>query len=260
MDDITVGLLQQFTKTTAEDLRLLADLHAKELDTEKLMLLKDYDFPQNLGLIPVGVEAETLQKQLYDLVCSWSSSLDQAFLDELASDYAAIYLNGAYHACPQESVWIDDEGLTCQDPMFEVRACYAEYDLSTPDWRQRSDDHLVNEILFVAYVLEKNSAGIVKEDFANIATFLDEHLLRWLPSFAQRVASRCDTAFYAHLNILIAMYFEQIRDLIAEVLQQARPSPEEIEARLLAKQQAKQAVVEQPIQPMAYVPGVAPSW
>ena len=31
---------------------------------------------------------------------------------------------------------------------------------------------------------------------------MDEHLLRWLPSFAQRVAVRCDTAYFAALALL----------------------------------------------------------
>lgn len=256
MNNISV-LLTQFANTTAEDLRLLADLHAQELDANKCKTLVECQFPQNLGLVAATFEAETIQKQLYELVCSWSNTLDQAFFDELASDYAAIYLNGAYHACPQESVWIDDEGLVCQQPMFQVRDCYAEYGLKAPDWRQRSDDHLVNELLFIAHVLEQAGIDADKKHFFKLAIFLDEHLLRWLTPFSQRVANRCDTAFYAHLNLLTADYCEQIRDLIAEILEQARPSREEIEARLLEAQRAKHQV---PAEPLQYMPGVAPSW
>ena len=50
---------------------------------------------------------------------------DAATLDELAADFAAIYLNNAYGASPYESVWLHDEHLACQQPMFDqtFRTC-----------------------------------------------------------------------------------------------------------------------------------------
>jgi len=41
---------------------------------------------------------------------------------QLAADFAAIYLNHSIQASPCESVWLDEEGLMRQQPMFKVNA------------------------------------------------------------------------------------------------------------------------------------------
>lgn len=217
------------------DLRLLADLHATEVTAEKLEELRAVAF--------LGAEA-------------LPQPLPATLLDELACDFADIYLHGKFHSSPQESVWLDDEELICQQPMFEVRDWYARHELAVPDWRKRADDHLVNELLFIAHLLDK--AAEQAEPLvllAETARFMDEHLLRWLLPFAQRVAQRCHTEFYAKLALETAAYAEHIRDSLAEILGVPRPTHEEIETRMKAQQRA----ATQP-QTMQYYPGVAPSW
>ncbi len=82
---------------------------------------------------------------------------------------------------------------------------------------------------------------------------MDEHLLRWFGDFAARVAARCDTAFYAALAMLTAAYCEQVRDLLASVLDEPRPTREEVEERCRSKRQPVPA-------PIAFLPGSGPSW
>lgn len=217
----------------ANELRLLADLHATELTGEKLAELRAIAFP--------GVPEEHISSPL---------------LDELASDFADIYLNGKFHSSPQESVWIDDEELVCQQPMFAVREWYARHGLAAPNWRIMADDHLVNQLLFIAHLLDK--AGGQDDPQATLeetARFMDEHLLRWLLPFAQRVAQRCSTQFYATLALETTDYVENIRHSLADILQTPRPTHEEIEIRMKARQVAAATP-----QPMQYFPGAAPSW
>lgn len=218
----------------AADLRLLADLHAIELTRERFRELQEIDFP--------GTQA-------------FPAELSDALMDELASDFADIYLNGKFHSSPQESVWLDDEELVCQQPMFEVREWYARHELAAPNWRRMADDHLVNELLFVAYLLDKASTEDDKQVLMELAQFMDEHLLRWLLPFGQRVSQRCATAFYATLALETAAYCEHIRDLLADILEVPRESHEAIEERLQSRKFAASTA-----QPMHYYPGSAPSW
>jgi putative dimethyl sulfoxide reductase chaperone len=67
-------------------------------------------------------------------------------INELAADYAAIYLNNSLGAWPCESVWLDDDHLACQQPMFELRKIYAAAGFKVADWRNRFDDHLVLQL------------------------------------------------------------------------------------------------------------------
>jgi TorA maturation chaperone TorD len=245
-------LLSDFAITTATDLRLLADLHAQELSNEALQALTIPSFAQLLGWLPQGKLSEAIA-QMDTAIEEWQTLAPQTVLDTLATDFAAIYLTGHYRASPSESAWTDDEELVCQDAMFEVRELYQAYDLKVPSWRIMADDHLVNELLFVAHLLEKSATQ--PELLRETAKFMDEHLMRWLLVFTSRVIQRCDTLFYASLALITGLYCDQLRDTIADILGEARPTPEEIEARIKARSAAQAPAV-----PLQYFPGTAPSW
>lgn len=252
----SVSLIPLFCQTAAADLRLLADLNAVELTEERIKELQTQQFPDCLGLSLLHADAPAIAEQLRVLLNEWQPSIPSKDLDALACDFASIYLNGSLHSYPSESVWIDDEELTCQQPMFQVRECYEKHGLAVPNWRMMADDHLVNELLFVATLLEKAASSEQPQSLLKEAAwFMDEHLLRWLLPFGQRVAKRCDTPFYASLALLTAFYGEQVRDHLADILETPRRSHEDIETEIKARRR-----MNAPAQPIRYVPGVAPSW
>ena len=241
-------LLGTFREHVAEDLQVLATLHDREPDAALLQQLKAVDFPSSLTLLPntePGIEAMTLVKQALSAL---SIDPDKDVLDELAADYASIYLNHNISASPEESVWLDEDSLMCQQSMFQVRSWYESHGLEIPDWRLRPDDHLVYELQFIAFLLNRDEQ---METLDKTATFMDEHLLRWLGNFGERVLVRCDTPWFAGVAALTAAYCEELRDILAEVLQQPRPSREEIEDRMQPKQQAEAI-------PVSFTPGMGP--
>lgn len=251
------NITSSFCRMVASDLRLLADIHAVELTRERMQELQAMEFPAVLALNPASQPFSAALQQMEDCVKGWPADLPASLTDELATDFADIYLNGTLHGSPNESVWVDDEELTCQQPMFDVREWYARHGLEVPNWRLMVDDHLVNQLLFIAYLMEKAAENNDQQQalLTETALFMDEHLLRWLLPFGQRVAARCTTAFYGSLCLLTAFYGEQLRDLLADILDVARPTHEEIEARMKSRQLS--ATTPQPVK---YYPGTAPSW
>lgn len=242
-------VLSIFREHVSEDLKVLATLHDREPDKALLNELKEVDFPTSLTLLPEskpGIEAMTLVQQTLSAL---SDNLHESILDGLAADYASIYLNHSISASPEESVWLDEDSLMCQQSMFQVRSWYESHGLEIPDWRIRPDDHLVYELQFIAFLLHRDNE---MESLEKAATFMDEHLLRWLGNFGERVLVRCDTPWFAGVAALTAAYCEELRDTLAEILQQSRPSREEIDERMTPKQQQAEAV------PVAFVPGTGP--
>lgn len=195
---------------------------------------------------PVGQEAlNAMAAALADLPVE----LNQAVLDQFAADYADIYLTHAYGASPHESVWLDEDHLMRQEPMFQVRAWYARHGLTAGDWRHCPEDHLALELQFLAHLVAPERGDTLPE----AARFMDEHLLRWLPLFARRVAERCRTRFFAALALLTDAYCEELRELLALILAEPRPAPEEIEQRMKPARGPKLA-------PSSFVPGQGPTW
>lgn len=240
-------LWRELAEALAEDAEALAALHDRELTAETIAALREVGFPGNLGLLPKGEQAQQTWRMM---AAALPLEADPAALDRLAVDYAAIYLTGAYGASPCESVWLDDDHLACQGPMFALRELYAAAGLAAADWRKRPDDHLVLQLLYLAHVLRRAEEP---DALRRLVVMMDEHLLRWLPDFAERVSARCEQPFFAVLAGLTFLWCEQLRDLLAECLAEPRPAREAIEARHGPQQQAETI-------PLAYLPGAAPSW
>lgn len=241
-------LRRQFSEAVHDDLNTLACLHHAEADDALLAALAGQQFPGSLGLrlvSPRGLESVDLMRQA---VAGYGVPLSRAQADELAADYAAIYLNHAISAAPCESVWLDDENLALQAPMFQVREIYRRHGLGVIDWRTRADDHLVVELQFLARLAREDGDDAWRE----AASFMDEHLLRWLPKFGDRVARRCATPFYAAAAWLTWTYCDELRDVLAGILGEARPSAEAVEARMNLQSTTPA--------PLRFMPGMAPSW
>lgn len=238
-------LSTRFYSAMALDLMTLAVLHDRELSDATIAALGNDGFPHCLAFRLQSEAAAPALEVLEQAVVDFDGGATQT--DELAADFAAIYLNHGYGASPCESVWIDEEGLAMQEPMFQVRECYARHGLRVQDWRKRTDDHLVHQLHFLATLLEH-------AELTDAARFLDEHALRWIPDFARRVSTRAATPFYAGLALLTATYLEEMRDVLAQILDEPRPSAEEIEQRMKPKRETVLPM------PNSYVPGSAPSW
>ena len=130
-----------------EDLDQLIRLHDRELDAEILAALKVAAFPNGLALSAADEAGRTAHSNMA------AALHDMPTLDELAADYAAIYLNNRFGASPYESVWLSDEHLACDRSMFELREIYAAAGWQASDWRSRFDDHLVLQLQYLRQVL-----------------------------------------------------------------------------------------------------------
>ena len=230
----------------ADDLDQLIRLHDRELDAATLAALKESSFPLGLALQPSGEAGEMACANMSAAV--WGD----LSLDDLAADYAAIYLNNSLGASPYESVWLSDDHLACAAPMFELRDIYAAAGLQAKDWRSRFDDHFVLQLQYLRHVLASS-----KEAPEKLAKFNDEHLGYWFPDFAQRVSMQCDTPFYAALAELTHVWLISFRQLLDELYDLPIPEREQIGQRINRKLAMEKAEVS----PIRFMPGAqGPSW
>ena len=235
-----------------DDLDQLIRLHDRELDGETLRALQAVAFPAGLALAADGECGELAYANLAAALADLPAEPSQQLLDELAADYAAIYLNNSLGASPYESVWLDDEHLACQRPMFELRETYAAAGFGAADWRQRFDDHLVLQLHYLRHVL-----GAAAVDGEKLANFIDEHLGYWFPDFAGRVALACATPFYAALAELTHVWLIRLRGALEEIY--GYPVPER--AVLAARIQKKLTLDKAAVAPIHFMPGAqGPSW
>lgn len=191
----------------AEDVNILVRLHDREPDADLIARLKSADPSQWFSLALEG-EAFAQGRALFlDSLGALSDPPAERDMDVLAADYAAIYLNYDYQAAATESVWRDEENLERQAAMFMTREWYARYGVTAPDWRVRSDDHLVNELQFLSLLLGLTDK---EQSLGDCARFLRDHPIVWFPEFAKRVTTRCEAAFFAASALVTHAYLEKL--------------------------------------------------
>jgi len=231
-----------------QDLRFLAFLHGQELTGEVRRELAAHPFGSWLALNLRGRNTGDALKLLEEGLLRDEAMSEELQDNELAADYAAIYLTHQYRAAPTESVWLDEDGLERQAPMFAVRRWYERYGVQAENWRKLPDDHLALQIQFLAHLLdpERNFDNALVE----AGTFLDRHLLLWIDRFAAQVVARCATPFYAGLALLSVIYLNEMRAIITGITG--------LERRIKDKTSKEDQSPDLP--PSTFVPGTGPVW
>ena len=236
----------------SEALAPLIRLHDREPDVALFDALRQGGYAELVGVLLQGRADATVAAGLAEVLDQMPDPVPAALLDEFAADFADAYLTHGYRAAPSESVWMTEDHLERQEPMFEVRAFYAHYGLEVPDWRSRADDHLVPELQFVAYLL----AQATPDALADAEVFLDRHLLPWLPEFCLRVASRARFPFLAAATLLTRALMLALREDLAAL--SGRPVQIAPHAWVTQADQARRQSEADADRP--FVPGTAESW
>lgn len=253
---VTRGPTAEERRGIAQDLRLLALLHEREPSADLIETMRRVGVD---ALFSLPLTGERGDKALDFLVMALSPDLtgtSPTALAELAADHAAIYLTHTHRVHPSESPWIDPEGLTSQQSMFEVRDWYRHWGLEVPNWRIRPDDHLVVQLGFVAHLMD---AVDHPHALIDAARFLDRHLLRWIETFAEGVTARCWMAYWAAVAEVTVTHLWTLRNRLAEIPGCERTEIEPIEAE---KKRREREAVGDPSNcaTPAFVPGLEPSW
>ena len=232
----------------AARLEFLARLHDREFDAAFLDGLRGAQMPAWLAeRFPVP-EVRAATTALEAALAELPDPLDAATLDALAADYAEIYLTFGYRISASGSVWLTEDNLERQEPMFAIRRWYRRYGAEAPDWRSRPDDHLVHQLQFLAFLLRRGEA----EADADAARFLDASLLHWLRKFAQRMAERVPSPLYVAIAAETATILEALRDELATATGVARPVPEDAKT--------KRRPTPLPDLDRPFMPGLTESW
>lgn len=245
-------LVRKFGSNLAIDIDYLALLHDREISPNLLDLVQSFSFENDIKLIIQDENVLAVASKIDKIIAQLCLQSDMEHFDELACDYASIYLNYSFRASPQESVWLDDEHLAYQNAMFQIREVYKKHGLEVKDWRIRSDDHLVCQMQFFSAILKSDRLDIDK--LVEVGVFYDEHLYLWLHKFRERVGNRCKTEFYSALSAFTEMYFESLRDKIAELSETPRPSRDEVGNKIKNRKRRRDT------HELKFMPGQSPSW
>jgi TorA maturation chaperone TorD len=128
-------------------------------------------------------------------------------MEALRVDFSKLFV-GPYKlfAAPYGSVYLDSERKVMGDSTLDVKSRYREAGLDTASRFKDAPDHIAAELEFMYYLIFKEVEAFAK---ANIETaigfihqqksFLEAHLMAWVPEFAANIIEHAETGFYQNL-------------------------------------------------------------
>ena len=134
-------------------------------------------------------------------------------LEELAIEYARLFLGPGPHISPHESVQREDgdgpKGRLWGEATVAVKRFVEAAGFVYRDEYKGMPDHISVELEFMQFVTDRESQAWAQGDEdsglrcrAIEERFLREHLLCWVPSFCRKVASGAELDFYRKMAAL----------------------------------------------------------
>jgi TorA maturation chaperone TorD len=190
---------------------LLATVFRQEITSDLLHQVKD---PQFLGVLSdLGLQ----------LASEFFQRPEEELLEDLAVEYSRLFLGPGQHISPHESVHHQkgggQSGLLWGESTAEVKKFIESTGLSYDSDYKGLPDHISVELEFMHQLTlrEKQAWRDEDEDGAldclkTEKRFIEEHLVRWVPAFCDKVTREAELPFYREMAALTKNFIEFDRE------------------------------------------------
>jgi TorA maturation chaperone TorD len=186
---------------------LLAAIYRREMTSDLLQQIKD---PRFLGVLTkLGIELNN----------GFFKKPEKKLLEDLAVEYARLFLGPGKHISPHESVHHKKEGVQSGqlwgELTAEVKRIIESSGLEYKSEFTGMPDHISVELEFMQQVILREEQAWQDDDkqtallcLKNEKKFVDEHLFRWVPDFCEKVIETADWPFYREMARLTRSFIE----------------------------------------------------
>lgn len=208
MDRMACGVAQRTVDSSVAALesrrglyRLFNRLLGSEIDQGLLDEMRKPEFSSALGAL--GISPNDL------------SGDDDTILEQMAVEFARLFLGPGKHISPHESVQGTRDGTLNNDATVRVRRFIEATGFQLATASKRYPDHICSEFEFMEALISKQIDALTDGDIeeAEISQmlqeeFLQRHLRQWVPGFCSRVEQSAELALYKGLSWAIADFIQ----------------------------------------------------
>lgn len=149
----------------------------------------------------------------------------EVLLEQLIGEYTRLFIGpNKMPAPPWESVFRTEERLLFQESTLEIRRCYLKYNFLPLEYPHVADDHLALELDFMASLSSLAEKAYSDGDFNQLQEilkdqkeFLENHLLLWIPEFAQKIQESATHYLYPNMTGLLNEFLRIQIGVIEEI-------------------------------------------
>ncbi len=186
---------------------LLAAVYGQEITSDFLGQIRAPQFLGPLSILEVEGMNDLMQKPEAEL------------LEDLAVEYTRLFLGPGKHISPHESVHHQREdgqwGKLWGASTVEVKKFIEATGLSYTDDYKGMPDHISVEFEFMQQLILREEQAWMDEDRDKAVAcrqvekkFIEEHLIRWIPNFCEKVMQAAELPFFRSLAVLTCSFIE----------------------------------------------------
>ena len=155
-------------------------------------------------------------------------------LEALKIDFSKLFV-GPYQlsAAPYGSVYLDRERKMMGDSTQDVKNRYRQVGLDTAKTFKDAPDHITAELEFMYYLIFKEIEAFASSDIETAIgfierqkSFLEDHLMAWVPNFANCIIENAENLFYANLAKATTAFLNENYRIVCTVLEIQHPNSE----------------------------------
>jgi TorA maturation chaperone TorD len=185
----------------------LAAVYRQELTSELLQQMKENRFQEVLSDLGVKLNNGFFQ------------SSEKELLENLAVEYARLFVGPGKHISPHESVHHKKEGVQSGQLWGELTAEIKRI-IESSGLEYKSEftgmpDHISVELEFMQRVVQREAQAWEEDDdktallcLKNEKKFVDEHLFCWIPDFCEKAIKAAELPFYREMARLTHSFIE----------------------------------------------------
>jgi len=198
-------------------------------DKEYLKMFKDLSAYLSEMLDDENKDELTKAKEIflnYKNMLGNESKEDELLLD-LKKRYTRLFYLGGLSVPMYESVYLSPERILKQEPWEKVFKIFKENRFAPPKKGNYPEDHIAFELLFMSFLSDFAANYAENEDEANLYAiyqkqkeFLEDHLLKWVDLFSDRVLKIADDdSFYSGIVLLLKNYVKMDYEFLLSELE-----------------------------------------
>jgi TorA maturation chaperone TorD len=152
---------------------------------------------------------------------------DGVDLEPLKVDFSKLFV-GPYEmsAAPYGSVYLEEGRKMMGDSTLDVKNRYREAGLDTAKTFKDAPDHISAELEFMYYLIFKEIEAFSKSDTETAIgfiqkqkSFLKDHLMAWVPEFANSISENAENPFYRNLAKVTTAFLNENYRVVCSVLE-----------------------------------------
>ena len=198
---------------------------------EAYRLLSDCHFMPNEGLTAkleaLEVKVSDVCKPAIEFVRNMRKTFESgAQIEPLKVDYAKLFVGPfKLFAAPYGSVYLDGERKVMGDSTLDVQNRYRQAGLDTAGNFKDAPDHIAAELEFMYYLIFKEIESFSNSDPAAAVgsirkpkSFLKDHLMAWVPEFADNIIKNAENPFYPNLARVTEIFLKENYEIVSRFL------------------------------------------